>query len=455
MRKSTVFVLMLIMSMQVLAQENNIDKALANLLAMKAPSNKCPEFEAVLKAAGNDASKMIKAIKRDKSFPTREPGTANYNVSFAINKKKYSAKTTIIIPKEYSPEKSWPLLIALPPMGKDAKVFVKAFTGLLGSAADEYVILSMSMAGTDSQYSAMPYQEESLLAPLRQVCRLFNIDDDRIYITGYGLGGGDAAWHHAGVRPHVFGAAMPLSPLPYFRGFPYSFQHYMQNLKHLDVTAIWGELDKGENGKLGRVDFCRMAANTLRTERCKKFIGKELKGVGYGKCLPQEGEMQKFFSGKKRTSMPQSFIFNFYLYPHARAYYIKALKFTKRPISWYPAPKVVLSEPMPKDMKLQIRVVGKYYKRYMFRLIGKIDRTQNMVTAMSMGVSKMKIYIYDGMLDLDKPVKLKYPRKLWKGAIAASARCVLANYIVTRDSERPVLNEVIVTRGMKPEIMWK
>lgn len=165
--------------------------------------------------------------------------------------------------------------------------------------------------------------------------------------------------------------------------------------------------------------------------------------------------MHKFFSAHRRKSVPASFVFHFYMPPNGRAYYLKALVFSKKPISWNNPPRIKLDGPPPEDKAEQIHLFGNFYSDYMYSLHGDLDRKANTVEIGGTGVSKFKLYVYHKMFDLEKPVTIKYPGKTWTGRIPASARCALKHYFDTRNAELPVVNEIILEKDRGPEILYK
>jgi len=141
-------ILLCLFSGQIRADNSNIDKKLAELIGANSRSQKKAAITAVLKAAGNDAPALVKAFKRDTNFPQAHPGS---------HKKKFETKFTLIIPKKYSPDKSWPLVAAMPVTHNGQKEFVVPFTGLIGKEADRYIVFSPSTPGQPEHYTGMPW----------------------------------------------------------------------------------------------------------------------------------------------------------------------------------------------------------------------------------------------------------------------------------------------------------
>jgi predicted peptidase len=55
--------------------------------------------------------------------------------------------------------------------------------------------------------------EESVMALMAEVCKTYNVDRDRILVTGFSLGG-RGTWHFASRYPEFFTAALPIAGCP-------------------------------------------------------------------------------------------------------------------------------------------------------------------------------------------------------------------------------------------------
>ena len=71
-----------------------------------------------------------------------------------------------------------------------------------------------------------------------------------------------------------------------------------------------------------------------------------------------------------------------------------------------------------------------------------VDRARNALRVRPMGVTKVRVFITDGLFDLGKPVELRFARAKWQGRMPLSARCMLLHYAATRDATGLVYNEI-------------
>lgn len=87
----------------------------------------------------------------------------------------------------------------------------------------------------DYEYSLR--EHEAVLTCLRDACRRFGIDTDRVFLTGHGMGG-DAAWDFAQAHPDLWAGAIPFVA----RSRKY-VPHYWENAEYVPLYFVAGQLD--------------------------------------------------------------------------------------------------------------------------------------------------------------------------------------------------------------------
>ena len=87
----------------------------------------------------------------------------------------------------------------------------------------------------DYEYSLR--EHEAVLTCLRDACRRFGVDTDRVFLTGHGIGG-DATWDFAQAHPDLWAGAIPFVA----RARKY-VPHYWDNAEHVPLYFVAGELD--------------------------------------------------------------------------------------------------------------------------------------------------------------------------------------------------------------------
>ena len=77
-----------------------------------------------------------------------------------------------------------------------------------------------------------------MLGALRDACRRFSIDTDRVFLTGHGMGG-DAAWDIAIAHPDLWAGVIPIVAA----GRSSIVGRYAKNARYVTWYFVAGELD--------------------------------------------------------------------------------------------------------------------------------------------------------------------------------------------------------------------
>ena len=156
------------------------------------------------------------------------------------------------LPPEYDPYRRYPTIVVLNGAYNSPEQEIDFWAGSLRkNAAGENVsprngqamrhgYITIAVDWQKSQQFTYGYslrEHESVLTSLRDACRRFAIDTDRVYISGHGIGG-EAAWDFAQAHPDLWAGAIPFVAV----GKKY-VHHYWKNLEHVPMYFIAGELD--------------------------------------------------------------------------------------------------------------------------------------------------------------------------------------------------------------------
>jgi len=400
------------------------------------------QIDAILQACGNNVETIKLLIASDKTYPAFKAGWYRRATKVADKGKTYDVEFFVRVPAGYIPSKSYPLVIIAHGTGGNGRDFGRQFVWRLGNEAEKYIILAPTLPGP-KVFNARAYQEETYLKPLNWVRLNLNIDDDRIYISGYSQGG-HVTWHMATMYPHLFAAAVPMAGVPWFEGGLALCNSYFENVKHLPIWAIWGELDKVRPDIPGDVDLCRAAAKRMKELGNTNFIPGEIPGGRHGDCWPKRGKLAAFFASHKRNPMPVEFAHFFHLQQHRRGYYIEAIKLMHTPVDFSKKPRIVVHVRPGQRItpKQATEYVRKYYEKLMFKMWGRLDKQNNTLSIHTKGISAVRIYVMDGMFDFNKPVTLRWGARVWRGKVPCSAKCILTHYAATRDATALICNEI-------------
>lgn len=154
----------------------------------------------------------------------------------------------IQLPPEYDPLRHYPTIVALGDAGVSPELMIDYWAGApdpnngdqrRGQAARHGVIVIAVDWQEPHQlsYGYTAREHHAALASLRDACRRFAIDTDRVFLTGHGSGG-DAAWDIAISHPDVWAGVIPIVA----RADRY-ISRYSKNAPYTAWYVVAGELD--------------------------------------------------------------------------------------------------------------------------------------------------------------------------------------------------------------------
>ena len=140
-------------------------------------------------------------------------------------------------------------------------------------------------------------EHEGVLTVLRDICRRFSVDTDRVFLSGHGIGG-DAAWDMALAHPDLWAGAIPF--VAQFDKQEKYVQHYWENAEYVPLYFVAGELDgtkMSENAQLFDQFLIKRFDTTVV----------EFHGRGYEPFHDEILEIFDWLGRKQRRWPPQDF----------------------------------------------------------------------------------------------------------------------------------------------------
>ena len=146
----------------------------------------------------------------------------------------------LYVPREYSPEKAWPLIVALHGSGERGEDGLLQTEVGIGHAirrhADRFpcLVLMPQCAVKSHWKGAWGKSQDEITAEIAQTRNEFRVDPDRTYLTGLSMGG-FATWAYGAEHVNEFAALMPLCG----GGDPKT----AHKLAHIPIWAFHGAAD--------------------------------------------------------------------------------------------------------------------------------------------------------------------------------------------------------------------
>jgi enterochelin esterase-like enzyme len=171
-----------------------------------------------------------------------EPKELQTNLPDSRSKKPISY--WVRLPAEYTHSRPYPVLFALHLGGEKARVMIDRLGNW--TAAYGYILVSPEWAEPlENVYHYTPQEHAAVLDVLRDVRRRFQIDSDRVFLSGFGQGG-NMAYDVGLAHPDLFAGVVLMSAMPL--RFPTRYWHNCQNLP---LFLVDGEL-AGNDGRANR-----------------------------------------------------------------------------------------------------------------------------------------------------------------------------------------------------------
>lgn len=344
------------------------------------------------------------------------------------------------VPKGYTPARPWPLVVAYHGSGGDGPPMIARVERLLGAEAGRYVIAAPSHYRQTSLDHPRPVSSEHL-AVLHALAGMVHLDSDRVYVTGYSLGG-YTAWHLGTLHADRFAGAMPMASTFGFLGGPEGiWTEFFANLRHLPVLSVWGGRDgldvpglnaRGSAGTMSQVN--RHLGALLREHGAPTVIHHEVPRAGHGGARPPKKLLLDLL-GRSRASAPAE-IEHWFRYVHqAHAYWVEGHAWQGE--LWEePWPR---AEPRPGEPKDDARW------RAIRERLGLIRATHatagpdgsQRIAVETRHLADLTVWIEEGMIDWDRPVTVTHNgREIFRGRLEPSLAVALAQAHRTRDLDR-------------------
>ncbi len=192
-------------------------------------------------------AKLLARMKPPVATPAQEqPDLGAYALSVAGLPGGAAVNYLVQLPPEYDPYRRYPAIVTLSGGGTTPTQQINWWAGepnangLRLGQASRHGYITIAPDWTKKGQVAYQYdarEHATVLAVLRDACRRFSVDSDRVFLTGHSIGG-DAAWDIGISHPDVWAGVIPVTA-----SADRYVAHYWPNAKHVPMYFVGGELD--------------------------------------------------------------------------------------------------------------------------------------------------------------------------------------------------------------------
>lgn len=208
-------------------------------------------------------------------------------------------KYSVLLPQEYSPNHPCPLIVALRPPERSAANELIWWGGTRERPAQSqrhgYIVIAPEyLEEKQAEYDYSARAHEVVLAAINDARRRFNVDSDRVFLSGHGMGG-TAAFDIGMSHPEIFAGVVPIC------GFSEKLcKWYWQNAERVPWYVVGGEFDRDSMARNATV-LNRMMSHNY------DVIYAEYIGRGYETYYAEIHRLFDWMSRQRRAALPKEF----------------------------------------------------------------------------------------------------------------------------------------------------
>jgi pimeloyl-ACP methyl ester carboxylesterase len=163
--------------------------------------------------------------------------------------KETNVRYLVQLPPEYSPYRRYPAVVTLNGAGSSPEQQIDWWSGAqdgkgnrLGQGSRQgYVVIAVEWQKTgQAQYEYSAREHAAVLGSLRDACRRFSIDTNRVFLSGHSMGG-DAAWDLGLAHPDLWAGVIPIVAVA-----DKYCARYWENARAVPFYVVAGEMDGGK-----------------------------------------------------------------------------------------------------------------------------------------------------------------------------------------------------------------
>jgi hypothetical protein len=202
-------------------------------------------------------AQMLKLMKPPLDVPTvAESGARLYELRVPGLSGDSDGRYLVQLPPEYDPLRQYPTIVALADAGVTPEQVLDFWAGPLDEEKGErlgqatrhgYIVIAVDWQQPHQfTYDYSDREHYLVLGALRDACRRFAVDTDRVFLTGHGIGG-DAAWDLGIAHPDIWAGVIPIVAVA-----DRYVGRYAKNAEYVPWYVVAGEFDADKMARNAR-----------------------------------------------------------------------------------------------------------------------------------------------------------------------------------------------------------
>ncbi len=321
------------------------------------------------------------------------------------------------LPPEYDPHRRYPTILTLGGIGTGPERQIDWWAGgyndrmkmRLGQGARRgYIVISPKwLKPHQRKYEYSAREHAAVLYSLRDACRRFSVDTDRVFLSGHSIGG-DAVWDIGLAHPDLWAGVLPIVPVA-----GKYVARYWENAKYVSLYFVMGELDGNKLGENKR-DFDRY----LKKPGFDTMLV-EYRGRGHEHFADEIQRMFSWMELHKRDFFPQEFTTST-LRPWDNFFWWVELNDFPSNMIVTPARFDELNRRVPRPVQAEARLIP----------------TNNGISLQS-AANNVTLWLSPEIVDFEKPLHVRIRRKSTTHAIEPNAETLLEDVRTRGDRYHP------------------
>jgi len=395
--------------------------------------------EALLAQAGetlaDDPKPFIRLLQPTGYAPTKSGVQHGLKLNVPASVSNKPVEYSLVVPTRYTPNQLWPLVIGLHGGGGGTGSGAQHIQLLMSAYSQPvFIVCPTSVDLGDKFYWRNPKNESMLDLLVKELSKQFPIDPDKVYLTGYSMGGIGTYYlgtrnvdRYAGIAPG--GGAWKGIYWPGTLNTPTYIWHGKRDLRGKNFT----DFPNAENATA-----CLKELGTGYTHEFKAM------DCEHGNVPINESKlMVDWLLKQKRNPFPKRIVF---ASPRAQDFMVAVMP--SPPDRW-----LVIDETGTEKLDMDGLEMGGTPRIKLKLQMGTLDASwtaPNTLEVKSQNVNKFRVFLAPNLVDFKKPLKILVDGKTcYEGPTKSSLKFLMKYLDERRDTGMVFVGEVVVVKAAK------